>query len=306
MKIFVTGGAGFVGSHLVDRLVSLKHEVVIIDHHKAKKERFINPGASVYKIAVGDEGLEEVFKKEKPDVIFHLAAQISVTASVDDPVNDAQINVLDSVHLLDLAAKYDVKRFIFASSGGAIYGDHPVRPTPEDLNAFPLSPYGVAKQTVEHYLQHFSEQRGLSSVTLRFSNIYGPRQQMVGGYAGVMPIFISRLLSGEPVTIFGDGSSTRDYVFVDDAVDAFVAAMNSEVTGIMNISTGKETSVLELWNAFKVIHGTDHVMEHAADRPGEVQRSQLLAKLAEEVLNWKPETSIDEGLQKTYDWFKER
>ena len=306
MTILVTGGAGFVGSHLVDRLISLGHRVIVVDHHQSNKQRFTHPEAVVYKMAIGDPSLAQVFEEEQPDVVFHLAAQISVTRSIDDPAYDAQRNIVDGLNILELAAATGVKRFIFASSGGAIYGDHPQRPTPEDMNAFPLSPYGIAKQSFEHYLRHYSEHRGVSGLALRFANIYGPRQQEVGGYAGVMPVFISRLLSDKPVTIFGDGSSTRDYVFVDDAVDAFVAAMNSDETGVMNISTGQEVSVLDLWHALRDIHGEEHEAEHAPARPGEVQRSHLSADKAKERLGWKAKTAIKDGLQKTYEWFKKQ
>ena len=302
MKILVTGGAGFIGSHLADALIAAGHEVVIVDHHKKDKPRFPNEKATVYKISFHSPELEEVFRTEKPDAVCHLAAQISVTHSVANPIADAQTNIVSSVHVLDLARKYGVKKFVFASSGGAIYGDHPERPTPEKHDAQPISPYGVAKQAFEHYLDLYREQHGFATVALRFSNVYGPRQ-MALGEASVIAIFLERLRTGRPATIFGDGSATRDYLFVGDAVRAFVKALTSDFVGTVNIATAKETSVLELWNTLRTIHGKEHPLDFFPFRPGEVERSVLSPAWAKEVLDWEPQTSLEAGLKETYEWY---
>lgn len=302
MKVLVTGGAGFIGSHLVDALIEAGHSVVVIDHHKKDKPRFPNEKAMVYKMSFHAPELEEVFQEERPDAVCHLAAQISVTHSVADPIADAQTNVVNSVHILDISRKYGVKRFLFSSSGGAIYGDHPERPTPEKYDAQPISPYGVAKQAFEHYLDLYRVQHGLSTLALRFSNVYGPRQ-MALGEASVVAIFLERLRTGRPATIFGTGQATRDYVFVKDAVAAFSKALTSRVVGTVNIATAKETSVLELWDTLRAIHGKEHAVDFFPFRPGEVERSVLSPALAGAVLDWTPQTSLEQGLRETYDWY---
>lgn len=304
MKIVVTGGAGFVGSHLVDRLALEGHEVVVVDHHKRDKLRFPNSEARVIKTHFGDPKIVDLFLAEKPDAVFHLAAQISVTHSVVDPVMDAQINIIDALQLLQAAKDAGTKKFIFASSGGAIYGDEDIVPTPELPNAQPISPYGVHKQTFEHYLQSMSRDSAISPIVLRFANIYGPRQQLSGGEGGVIPRFLEKILTNDTAIIFGDGSATRDYVFVDDAVDAFLLALQTDVPFPVNIATEKETSLLELWDLLARIHGEDVKKQHLPERKGEIMRSCLNASLGREILLWKPKTSLEQGLQQTYDWFK--
>lgn len=300
--MLVTGGAGFIGSHLVDALIGAGHDVVVVDHHRKDKPRFPNEKATVYKISFQSPELEHVFQTERPDAVCHLAAQISVTHSVANPVADAQTNIVSSVHVLDLAHKYGVKKFVFASSGGAIYGDHPERPTPEKHDAQPISPYGVGKQAFEHYLDLYRAQHGMSTVALRFSNVYGPRQ-MALGEASVIAIFLERLRTGAPATIFGDGSTTRDYLYVLDAVDAFLKALNSEFVGTVNVATAKETTVLELWETLRNIHAKDHPVDFFPFRPGEVERSVLSPAWAKDVIGWEPRTSLQEGLKETYDWY---
>jgi UDP-glucose 4-epimerase len=305
MKVLVTGGAGFIGSHLVDRLVSEGHDVVVIDHHKRKKRRFPNPEAKVHKVSFADaQAMEGVFTREKPDAVFHLAAQISVTKSIADPAGDAQTNIVDAIALLELARRHGCKKIIFSSSGGAIYGDHGVRPTPEIMNAKPISPYGIGKQAMEHYLEIYNQTYGVPSVSLRFANIYGPRQ-LSGGEGGVVSIFVDRIIKGEETIMYGDGSMTRDYLFVLDAVDAFIRALEHGVIGPVNISTGREVSVADLWGKIQDIHGAKQEPNFKPFRPGEVQHSVLSPHRAKEVLGWEPKTTLEEGLKETYDWFKE-
>jgi UDP-glucose 4-epimerase len=303
MKVLITGGAGFIGSHLVDRLVEEGHSVVIVDHHKKTKHRFPNTQATVYKIGFGEAQISEVLIEEKPDAICHLAAQISVTKSVADPAHDARVNILDSITLLDAARKAGVQHFVFASSGGAIYGDHPERPTPELMDAQPLSPYGMSKQAFERYLNQYCERHGMRHVVLRFANAYGPRQ-LPGGEAAVIPIFLRELMMGGQARIFGDGSSTRDFVYIDDITEAFLRALKSDYRGTINIASGQETSVMTLLNTLKEIHGATHEHVHDEDRAGEIKRSVLDPSLAKETLGWESRTGLRDGLKKTYDWFK--
>lgn len=306
MKALITGGAGFIGSHLVDRLLQDGYEVVVIDHRLAGKPHIAESDAVTYiEMDISDPALEQVFLDTRPDVVFHLAAQISVTQSLEDPVADAMVNIVGAIKVLDYAKDVGVKKFVFTSSGGAIYGDHPERPTPEIMHAQPLSPYGIAKQSFEHYLEHYAEVHGVDFVAVRFSNVYGPRQ-MPGGYAGVISIFIDHLLHGKTPTIFGDGTSTRDYVYVEDAVDAMVKAAESTSIGIVNIGTGVETSVNDLWNILREIHGGADDAMYAPARPGEVYRSVIYAEKAEEHIGWTVQTALADGLRATYMWFKHR
>lgn len=307
MKILITGGAGFIGSHLVDALVQLGHDVIIVDHYQREKIRYPNPKAREYRIDFRDQDIERILRDEQPDAICHLAAQISVTHSIAHPIQDAQRNIVDALHFLDCARKTGVKKFVFSSSGGAIYGDHPVRPTPLLRDTLPNTPYGVSKQMFEYYLEQFWQQYGLPYVSLRFANIYGPRQQATrsGAEGNVISIFLSRLLSKDPMVIFGDGTASRDYVYVHDAVDAFVRALDTEYVGPVNVSTGKETSVRNLYDALMKIHGEEHPLRHEPFRHGETARSVLANDSAKQHLGWQPKTSLDDGLRATYGWFME-
>lgn len=304
MKVLITGGAGFLGSHLADALIALGHQVIAIDHHHREKLRFPNPSVVMHKVGFEHETVEEVFANERPDVICHLAAQISVTKSIAQPLLDAQRNVVNSLEFLRLAQKYGCKKFIFASSGGAIYGDHPIRPTPLLEDAIPLSPYGVGKQSFEWYLEQQFRVHGLPYVSLRLSNLYGPRQQLSSvGEGNVVCMFLNHLLRGTPITIFGDGGASRDYIYATDAVAAFVRAMESEYSGVVNVSTGRETTVRELFDTLIAIHGKDHPLLHEPFRNGEVMRSVLSYDSARELLQWEPKMSLRDGLEETYKWF---
>lgn len=307
MKVLVTGGAGFIGSHLVDALVARGDEVVVVDHYRREKLRYPNSAARTYKVDFGDPSIADILRDERPDAVCHLAAQISVTNSIANPINDARRNVVDALHFLDLVRQSGVKKVVFSSSGGAIYGDHPVRPTPLLHDSLPNTPYGVSKQMFEHYLAQFWEQYQLPYVSLRFANVYGPRQQATrsGEEGNVISIFLSRLLSADPIVIFGDGTASRDYVFVKDAVDAFVRALSTPYVGPVNVSTGKETSVRNLYDALMQIHGLQHPLQHNPFRHGETVRSVLSYDSAKTHLDWQPKTSLEDGLRETYDWFME-
>ena len=308
MKVVVTGGAGFLGSHVVDALIARGDDVIVFDHHVKDKKRWPNRQAKVYKMRFGDPRVEKLLKKEKPDAVVHLAAQISVTKSIANPLEDAEHNLFDSIKFTQWSQQAGVKKFVFASSGGAIYGDHPKRPTPLLHDAQPLSPYGVAKLAFEQYLEHFWQLNGLSFVSLRFANLFGPRQQVVGPKreGGAIPQFLDRLLvTGEPIVTFGDGSPSRDYVYIDDAVEAVLRALDKDVTGVVNIGTGKGTSLSQLLKKLLALHGDEHPIEHRPFRSGEVKHSVLDASSAKKLLGWKPRVSFDEGLRRTYEWYRE-
>ncbi len=307
MKVLVTGGVGFIGSHLVDALVSVGHSVVVVDHHQREKRRYPNEQATVYKMDFNDERMVSVLAEEKPDVICHLAAQISVTKSIADPLHDAGRNIVDSLELLERARVAGVKKMVFASSGGAIYGDHPLQPTPLVENCCPATPYGVSKQVFEYYLAAYYKTHGLPYVALRFANIYGPRQQAskLGEEGNVISIFLNRLLTGQPAVIFGDGATTRDYLFVYDAVAALMAAIAGDFVGAVNVSTGIETSVQGVFDELVVIHGQEHPLQYLPMRAGETMRSVLDNSSARARLGWEPKTSFRDGLRLTYDWFME-
>ncbi len=306
MKIVVTGGAGFIGSHLVDALVLRGDEVIVIDHYQREKLRFENGGSRIHKVSFGHESVEQIFAQERPEVVVHLAAQISVTASIIDPIDDAQRNIIASLKLLKIAERSRCKRFVFISSGGAIYGNHPVRPTPLVDDVFPLSPYGVAKFGFEQYLAGINPASGMSTIALRFANIFGPRQQRKStGEGNVMATYLARMIAGEPVVIFGDGTATRDYVYVRDAVDAIIAAIDSDAMGKVNIGTGVGIPVQTVYDVIMDIHGEEHPLRYEPFRKGEVLHSVIDPSTGYTLLGWRAQVSFRQGMEEMYQWFME-
>ncbi len=306
MKILVSGGAGFIGSHITDRYVADGHRVVVIDNLATGKMENLNPLAPFYRMDIRDPGLEELFSRERPDVLNHHAAQIDVRKSVQDPVYDAETNILGMLNLLEKAVKYGVKRFIFASSGGAIYGD-PLEGAPppiEEAPLLPMSPYGVAKATGELYLHYYRIVHGVDTVALRYGNVYGPRQDPLGE-AGVVAIFAAKLLAGEQPLINGDGLQTRDYVYVEDVATANVLALHSKTSGAFNIGTGLEKNVNELFRGLCQIIGKSTDEVHGPAKVGEQRRSVLNCTKARTHLGWEPRVPFEEGLRRTVAYFKE-
>ncbi len=302
MKILVTGGAGFIGSHVVDRYVAEGHQVTVVDALVSGRREFINPAARLYLADIRSPRLAEVFEAERPEVVNHHAAQAEVRRSVADPVLDASINVLGALNLLICCRRFGVGRVIYASTGGAVYGDTTVLPTPEDHPTRPASPYGISKLTVEHYLTCWGVLYEMSGLALRYANVYGPRQNPLGE-AGVVAIFARRLLRGEPAIINGDGRQTRDYVYVGDVAEANLRALEQpEATGTLNIGTGVETSVLDLFQRLQRIAGGGEA-RHGAPKPGEQRRSVLDITLAKRLLGWTPRVTLDEGLRRTVEHF---
>jgi len=305
-KILVTGGAGFIGSHIVDVLIKKGHRVVIVDDLSTGVKKNLNPRARFYKLNIQDKKLAEIFHREKPNYVFHEAAQIDVRKSVNDPMADAKINILGSINVLQNCAQAKVKKVIFASTGGAMYGDPAAKflPSREVYRPRPVSPYGVAKLSVESYLFYFYKQYGLVYTALRYGNVYGPRQNP-HGEAGVVAIFCNKILAGEQPIINGLGWQTRDYVYVGDVVAANLAALKSKAVGEINIGTGVESDVNQIFRLI-VKHLGKKVKEiHGPAKPGEQKRSCLDYSLAKKALKWKPKVNLEDGIKKTAIWFKQ-
>jgi UDP-glucose 4-epimerase len=305
MKALVTGGAGFIGSNLVDALVARGDEVTVVDNlatgRRENLEDALQKGTTLEEIDIREaEAVGDVVGRTKPDAIFHLAAQIDVRKSVADPANDARINVEGTINVLSAAQAHGVGRFVNTSSGGAIYGEGRQIPAPEDHPIAPEAPYGLSKFCAEQYCEIFTRLHGLSTVSLRYGNVYGPRQDPLGE-AGVVAIFCGHLLDGGKATIFGDGTQTRDYVYVGDVVDANLRAADSDVAGPINIGLGEEKSVLDIVAVLNEYAPDGFEPEHAPERPGEVQRIALDPSRAREELGWEAKVDLTEGLKRTLD-----
>ena len=305
MKVLVTGGAGFIGSHLVDRLVQEGDEVIIVDNLVTGKRRNINKAARFYKLDIQSWRLERVFRNERPNIVMHLAAQMDVRKSVEDPMFDAQVNVLGTLNVLQQAVKHGVRKVVFSSSGGAIYGEQDVFPAPESHPTRPMSPYGLSKLCGEQYLSYFQRASGLQMVSLRYANVYGPRQDPEGE-AGVVAIFIQKMLHNEQAVINGNGRQTRDFVYVDDVVEANLAMMGQETQGTYNVGTGLETSVNDLFRILVEHTGTTCKEVHGPAKKGEQARSCIDNSKLRLELAWEPRTGLSEGLKKTVEYFRER
>ncbi|MFA6022647.1 MAG: NAD-dependent epimerase/dehydratase family protein [Candidatus Pacearchaeota archaeon] len=301
MIILVTGGAGFIGSHTVDLLLEQGHKVIVIDNLSSGSTENLNPKANFYKEDLGNfEKISEIFEKEKPEAVYHFAAQIDVRKSLENPVADAEINIINTLNLLQLCVKNNIKHFIFSSSGGAIYDNSEI-PASESTNQAPISPYGCAKLTIEKYLNFYNFVHGLKYTCLRYSNVYGPRQSSKGE-AGVISIFINNMLSKKNIIIFG-GSQTRDFVYVKDVARANVLALNDLNNGIYNIGTEKETDITSLFNIINNFFENKFNVEYKPLIKGEVERSCLSYEKIKNVLGWTPIIQIEQGLKETYLYY---
>ncbi|MBZ1348455.1 MAG: GDP-mannose 4,6-dehydratase [Candidatus Nealsonbacteria bacterium] len=323
MKILITGGAGFIGSHLVDCLIEKGHKVVVIDNLSTGRKENLHPlllskkhgatplffkkgGGKFYKLDILSPEISRIFKQEKPEVVFHLAAQINVRKSVENPFEDARINILGALNVLENCKKVGVKKIIFTSSGGAIYGDAQITPTPEHSSARCFSPYAVAKLTTEQYLNYYYQVFGLPFTSLRLANVYGPRQDP-RGEAGVVAIFIDKLLKKNKPVIFGNGRQTRDFVFVYDVVDSFLRVLNQQNcnNAIYNVGTGIETSINRLWQLVSKKIGKEiKPIFEPSKINGELKRSCLSYAKIKKELGWKPKYNLEQGLEKTVNYFK--
>lgn len=302
MKIIITGGAGFIGSHLTNRLIKDGHRVVVIDNLAAGQKKNLDPQATFYCLNVNSPKINNLFKREKPEVVFHLAAQINLRRSIENPIYDAKNNILGSLNILEAARKNGVKKIIFPSTAG-IYNQNPKIPTLENYPILAISPYTLAKLTIEKYLEVYRLNFGLNYTILRFSNVYGPRQNP-HVEAGVISIFIEKLLKSQPPTIYGQGEQTRDYLYVDDAVEAFVLAMKNKKSGLYNAGTAREISVKRLFDKISSTTKIKIKPLYQKSIKGEVMRSALDYKKIKKDLNWHPKISLEKGLEKTINWFK--
>ena len=304
MKILVTGGAGFIGSNLVDTLINLGHEVAIIDNLSTGQRQNLNPKAKFYEASIRDDAVSKIFEEEKPDIVNHHAAQIDVRKSGDDPVADAEENILGSLNIILNCVKFGVKKLIYASTGGAIYGDPEYLPADENHPINPISQYGVSKHTVEHYIYLYNVLHELEYTILRYANVYGERQNPFGE-AGVVAIFATQMLTGKESTIFGPGDKTRDYVHVSDVVEANIKAIDTGKNTIVNIGTGIETSDQQVFDTLADVLEYKSPPKYASVRKGEVSRICLECSKAGKELGWKPKLSFKEGIARAAEFYKE-
>jgi len=302
VRILVTGGAGFIGSNVADRFVALGHEVAVLDDLSTGFREFVNPAVRFVEADITDaEAVGRFFSEWRPEVVSHHAAQIDVRKSVDDPVHDARINLLGGIGLLQACKRHGTRKVLYASTGGALYGEGRKLPATEDHPVNPEAPYGASKHSLEHYLYIWKLLHGLDYTVLRYPNVYGPRQNP-HGEAGVNAIFIGLMLEGKRPRIFGTGEQLRDYVFVDDIVEANVLALTKGSGEMVNIGSGVGVSVKQIFSELQSILGFEGEPIYDAPRPGEIQRIYLDATRAREVLGWQPRTSFRAGLEKTVAW----
>lgn len=303
MRILVTGGAGFIGSHIVDLFIAAGHHVAVVDNLHTGKLSNLNSQATFYRVDIRDaQALAEVFQREQPEIISHQAALADVRGSLQDPATYAQVNIVGSIHLLELARQHGVRKFIYASTGGAVYGEPEYLPVTEDHPINPLDPYGASKHAVEHYLFLYRHNYGLDYVSLRYPNVYGPRQDPMGE-AGVVAIFTGRMLAGQPCTINGDGKQQRDFTYVTDIARANLLAAERG-SGIYNIGSGIGTDVNTIFALLKEAAGYTLPPNYGPPKLGEVRRTYLDASKAQRELGWHPEVPVAEGLRRTVEYFR--
>jgi UDP-glucose 4-epimerase len=305
MKVLVTGGAGFIGSHIADALIQNGYQVHVVDNLSTGRRENIPEAATFHDLDVRSERIQALFEREQFRLLVHQAAQMDVRVSVSDPRLDASINVLGFLNLMEAGRAHGLERVLFASTGGAIYGEPEYVPQDEAHPVRPLSPYGITKLTTERYLHFYEQQYGIDYVALRYANVYGPRQNP-HGEAGVVAIFAERLLREEQPVINGDGLQTRDYVYVSDVVRANLAALSHRGSGRFNIGTSIETNVCELFRKLRDQISPAIEERHGEGKPGEQRRSVLSFERAYEQLGWSPQIALDQGLAETVDWFRTR
>lgn len=303
MRILVTGGAGFIGSHIVDRFIDAGHEVTVLDDLSTGHRKNLNPKANFVESDICATNLDQVFEQGKFEVVCHQAANVSVSYSVRNPMEDARINVMGVINILENCRKYGVKKVIFASSGGVCYGDAPVWPATEELPYAPISPYGITKVATEWYLRFYHRQYGMNFTSLRYSNVYGPRQDP-HGEAGVVAIFSKLLIAGAQPTINGDGLHVRDYVFVRDVVEANFLALSHGDNDSFNVGTGRETTNTQLFETLKAVTSFPGEAHYGPERPGDLRKNVLSAQKIHRVMGWSPRFSLEDGLRETVEWFR--
>ena len=302
MKILVTGGAGFIGSNLVDALIKKGNGVVVVDNLYMGKTENINPEARFYLMDIRSKELAKLFEAEKIEVVYHQAAQMDVRKSVEDPMFDADVNVSGTLNLLQNSVNHNIKRFLFASTGGAIYGEQDYFPADEKHPTRPCSPYGITKLTVEKYLYYYNLVFNLNYTILRYANVYGPRQNP-HGEAGVVAIFIKKMKANEQPVINGEGTQTRDFVFVDDVVRANLSALDHGINDIFNVGTEIETDVNEIFKEINGLIGNNLPEKHVPAKEGEQLRSVISFEKTKKLLGWEPQVDLETGLKKTVGYF---
>jgi UDP-glucose 4-epimerase len=303
MRILVTGGAGFIGSHLVDGFLREGHEVQVLDDLSSGQRSNLPSAVPLHVMDIRDPKVKDLFEQYRPEVLCHHAAQLDVRKSVADPMFDADVNIVGTLRLLEYCRSTNTRRVLFASTGGAIYGEQDEFPARDAHPERPVSPYGVAKLSVERYLHFYRVQYGFQPACMRYANVYGPRQN-AQGEGGVVAIFASMLLGGKTPTIYGSGEQTRDFVYVEDIVNANLAALKHNLVGSYNVGTSVETNVNQLYALMAKAVGTSSKANYSAARPGETQRSVLDASKLSQATGWRPQTPINDGLQKTCDYFR--
>lgn len=300
MNILVTGGAGFIGSNIVDKYLEAGHRVIVADNLSTGHRRNLNPEAIFYETDIRTPELEEIFRKHNIDIVNHLAAQIDIRKSLADPLNDASVNIIGGINLLNMAKKYEIKKLIYSSTGGAMYGEPVYLPADEQHPVRPFAAYGASKHALEHYIELYNDLYSLDYTVFRYANVFGPRQDPLGE-AGVIAIFIGKMQEGETPLIFGDGNQTRDFVYIDDVVQANLIALEKGSSEIFNIGTGRETTVNEVYETIReLIPGAPEVKYEPA-RPGEIYRICLDSSKAKKMLGWEPKTDFREGMKITID-----
>jgi UDP-glucose 4-epimerase len=305
MNILVTGGAGFIGSTLVDRLISEGHQVSIIDDLSSGKKEYINKLANFYQLNINSPEVEDIFIKHQFETVYHLAAQIDVRLSVDNLPLDSQINLSGGFNILDNCYRHGIKKIIFSSTGGAVYGKTDEIPTGENVLPYPLSPYGIHKLAFEKYLYYYYQQYGLNYTILRFANVYGPRQ-FKGGEAGVIAIFTDQAVNNQVCKIFGDGKQSRDFVFIDDVIEALILSLKIDCRGEINIGTGVETNLWQIIGTLEKALDKKIKVELNKAKLGEQKRSVLKVKRAKDVLDWQAKNDLMTGINKTVEWAKKQ
>jgi UDP-glucose 4-epimerase len=303
VRILITGGAGFIGSHIADAYLGEGHQVAVVDALTGSGGNRTPRGATFYQEDIRRPGLAEVFRKERPEVVSHHAAQANLRRSIEDPVADGETNALGTLRVLDLAVRFGAKQVILASTGGALYGEPRSLPVGEDHPILPMAPYGFHKYLAEQYVGYYRRVHGLGAVVLRYANVYGPRQDP-STEAGVISIFADAILSGRPPVIFGDGNQTRDFIYVGDVAEANVRALGRSIEAPIHIATGVETSVNDLYARLRALTRSTLDAIHGPPVPGEVHRICLAIARAESLLGWRPRTRLEEGLRRTVEWFK--
>ncbi len=304
VKALVTGGAGFIGSHLVDRLLADGYQVAIIDNLRGGHLQNLNQAAAFYQADITQPGVEEIFSREQPELVFHLAAQTSVVQSTQNPVDDVSVNVIGTLRMLEASRRQGIDKFIFSSTGGAMYGDPADNPCSEETPPNPISPYGLSKRVTEEYVALFHRLYRLNYTILRYGNVYGPRQDP-HGEAGVVAIFAQAMLEGRQPRIFGDGEQERDFIYVADVVESNIQAIHRGSHRIYNIGSGESSSVNRIFQSLKADLGYQQEAEHRPRRPGDVHKIYLECSKARKDLDWSPQVDLEDGLRRTLAYFRE-